>query len=654
MSGDRKGWYVKRATKCTIPGVVFAVVCRPAYQNIGARKRIVVASWHTAQVSVSYRRRGKWTAPEAARVSTPDALRDWMDERARPGRTNWVICPVASEVLTLSEWWSYAESNGIDWRGESVRGADAGDADSSARRVRIHQLCANGRTDIITYTHHGVRWRWVGAGNYWPDAGAGAAAAGAVGEGGGGDSTSDETPVGGAHVSDSCALAVRFCLLCDWWGRAARAPFGCTAGQLAWGILRSHIPERGLCAHRDEDAQRLERAASHGGRATVWYTRAILSGDENATCGADSGSDSNNQVVRGPITHVDVSSMYPTLLRDMRFPVKLRQRWAGVSGAFAQEMCEDFGVIARVHIRTSAGEFPLRRGESVLYPVGEFTTTLAGPDLIALRDCGEILRVHEMYTYDLGRPFEGAMSALLDARAKAKADRDKCAETFAKLVSVSLGGKLAQRQGAWTRRADMDEPGRWGEHHIVSTRTGTVVRTRYLAGACWAWDDSRVGAGPHTSAFAYLTAYGRQHMAGVRRALPTDAVVSQDTDGIYCTPSAVRRMTVSGMLAREGPGLLRITGSADTGQWWGPRHYRWGDKWVLAGYHSPVVSPAQSSVQHTYHTPLWQTRTHRAPDCVPVVFAESRFPAPQDGGRVQPDGWVLPPHIIQSPDDPEE
>lgn len=645
--GRRTGRRVKPATKLSIPGVIFAVIPEVWHDPRHTAEGAYFKRWVSAQVAVCYRRRGKWSNVQERSVLTPGELRETLDEWAIQGRLNWVIAPSAADLLTLSRWWDYAEASGVSFDLGERRKRTAEDRGSDRGGVRLHQIVCSGRTDIIQYTQRGIAWRFLGARNYWPD---GCATTG--------DATTDtgpggSGPAGGVHVqcgreaSEAGALLVRFRGLCHWWQRIATAPLGCTASQLAWGVLRSDPASALLCTHACPDTHRLERASAHGGRASVFYAHEVLPADDAAPRSYSTGGVVLAAPERGPITHVDVSSMYPSILRDESFPLSLRSVRGAMRPADVFGLADGGGVIARVTIKTRAAEYPLRRGDRTVYPLGEFTTTLAGPDLKALAHDGEIVAVHQVAIYNMGRPFKGAMDKLLGDRERAKACHDKDAQAFSKLVANSLGGRLAMNVGGWERYSERDEPGRWGEYHSLSTTVSHSVRYRYLLGACWRWDADKEGAGPHTSAFAYLTAYGRQMMRRLRDTLPEKSVVSQDTDGLYLLPRALDALKRAGSLERAGPGQLRITGSADSGQWYAPRHYRIGDRWVLSGFSPSKLPDADLRFSYACQTPLFGRGDRRAPEAVHTVTRETAVPTNVDLGRIQPDGWVIPPHYVR-------
>lgn len=643
--GDRKGYYVKPATKCTIPGVAFAVVCVPHIEPARLPESIIEATWDTASVAVSYRRRGKWSGIQSARVSTPEALREWMQARARPGRVNWVITPDVSETLTLSQWWDYAESRGIAFRDAAAYGHDAELGSAVEGGVRIRSIVLGQRCGILDADDRGVRWRFVSARNYWPESGMvddvqGSGAEVARGE--------CERSGGVREVLEpfgSVALLGRFRSLADWWERIATAPFGRTAGQLAWGVMRSRLRARTLCAHSHDGAQRLERCAAHGGRASVFCVAPVgFRTDSDSAADVDEAH-RRYPHVPGPVTQVDVQSMYPALLRDRAYPVKL----ACVYSPSARELRDlvegGIGVIADVDITTTRADFPLRQGERVIYPTGSFRTVLAGPDLRALYECGEVRNVHTVSTYDMARPFAEAMGALLQDRADAIARADEAGATFAKLVSNSLGGKFAQRAGGWCRRAKLDGMRQWGEEAIMIQGKERARRIRWICGCAFEWEESKEAHGPHTAVFAYLTAYGRQQMAAILRACPPKTVLSEDTDGAWLLDSALDALRAAGILAEAGPGKLRIKDSGRTARFLSARHYHIDFRWTLSGYSTTEITPDGRNVRHVAARSLLAHRVDSAPRRVVKSVSYPALPVDAGGGIIDALGWVHPPHL---------
>ena len=432
-----------------------------------------------------------------------------------------------------------------------------------------------------------------------------------------------------------------FVELADWWRANARAPWGLTASAMSVGMLRTHVPKRSLCTHAVPETHALERQAAFGGRASVWFYGDVGEPARHATANVPAPPASRYGSESGPMVNLDVKSMYPSLLRDHTFPVKRLYHWNRVRPAEVYEYAKDWGVIARVRIRTERAEYPERVGDRVYYRVGEFTTTLTGPELIQLRADGRIVNVYEMAVYQLGRPFRGAAAALIDMRLKAQCAGRPAWEMFAKLMSNGLAGKLAQKRGQWEPAPHEVPPTDWGEW-IVSTNGGKGVRKfRALAGIVWEYLPDPTGAGPYTAAFAYLAAYGRLHMRRIRDRLPERSVVSQDTDGLWCRLKMVAGSPVVKWVGGGTAGELVVRKESECGRFYSAKHYFTDCGWVLSGFRAAEVAADGATVSDTFRLDNHGRRATEAPHCVTVCKRTSTLKLESHGMKIGPDGWAV-------------
>lgn len=642
MSADRKGHYLKPANRVTAPGVVLCIVVQTESAEAACGRGIRVKRFHRAYAQRNTYRNGKWNRGEIIGLNSPEEVREWVLTSAVPTRVNWVLCPVASEVLTLIRWWEHAERIGVTWKGPRVAGQSPLSADDASEGVVLTSLVVRGVPDIISYRESSVAFKWVSGRQYFPDGPADPASHRRPAAGDGGE---DLSPGGGPaarSVREVDAWASAFLALTDWWRVVSTAPFSATVGGLAWGLLRSWCPVRTLCTHSDSDVHALERSSAFGGRATTWYIGSIGNGVLRPDSVVTAKGDTVVRQLPGPVTQVDVRSMYPTIMRDSEFPCKLQSYREGVPVKDLLQLCEGFGIVARVTIRTQVPEYPYRSDPYVTYPIGQFVTTLTGPELLQLSKDGEIVKCHAMAVYRLGRPFVSYATRLLSLRSAAQRANDVTATSFSKLLANSLAGKLAQRKGTWQRAEAMDSPGTWGESFQLNLTTQRTTRHRHIAGVAFRWCDDPSGSGPHTAAFSYVAALGRLAMRRVREIAPPRSIVSQDTDGLWVLPPALERILDQQGLVGVEPGQLRIEGSVCNARFFGPRHYYTDGTWTLSGFHQPTVSADGLRVEDSYDTSLWSMRTPVAPSETITVRRESTLKLEMPGVDIDPDGWSRP------------
>lgn len=329
-------------------------------------------------------------------------------------------------------------------------------------------------------------------------------------------------------------------------------------------------------------------------------------------------------------------------MRGQVFPTKLISYRRDILPRELDQLIDRQGVIARVTIRTRTPEYPFRNGERIAYPIGTFTTTLTGPELVALRADGEVISCHELATYRIGDALRAAAQVFIANRDAADSVADAGQMSFAKLLSNSIAGKLAQRKGNWRRCLHLDSAGEWGEWYERDLREGTRTRYRRVCGFAWRWDDDAVGRGPHTYAFAYLAAYGRLQMRRFRQSLPEKSVVSQDTDGMWILQNGIEALGPLPGKDDAKPGQLRIVDSGDTGTFYTPRHYQVDGKWVLSGFHSQTPDADGKHVWDTTYPIPWSGKFQEAPTWVQRVDVKKAIPTTNYGSRYGEDGWAIP------------
>lgn len=293
-------------------------------------------------------------------------------------------------------------------------------------------------------------------------------------------------------------------------------------------------------------------------------------------------------------------------------------------------------------MRTDEPSYPLRDGERVAYPVGEFRTALAGPELLRAVMLDEVLAVHRLCTYRGGRPFAAAADSLLQLRQDAKKVGEPVWEMLVKALSNAFGGKLAERRFEWVAQPRTIPLMKWGEWSNAPPDPEDRQVWRAAVGLVWERNTPKHKGRPLASCFAYLTAYGRHLMWKLCRLIPRDQLVSMDTDGIWVRkPSGYLFQKVRRAALNDGFTLRRVGGSAG-GVWYDARHY-WTDKgWVLSGYHEPRRTGRGLTFTDTQvHIPSAELE-ERAPTTVLQLTRTTKLHAGRMRERVGPDGWARP------------
>jgi hypothetical protein len=567
-----------------------------------------------------------------------------MHRRARSGEKNYVVTPDGAECAAQCRLWDHIDRGRVAYRPGGTVTPGRNSVRNANYDTIIRRVTTSPATFILDYTRDDRRWLWLSARQFLD---APEESLVPLVPGGWADTGFLDAP--GATVSrtprERALLWLRlFERLSIWWLSVSKAPMGLTGSALSMGILRTHVAKRALCTHTDPDAHQLERAACFGGMARTWYYGDIGELPSGPTVAGEIPAASVYGRVNGPMTLLDVRSMYPWLLREREYPCKLKEYRENATASEPQQLAPSYGVIARVTIETRAAEYPERVGDRIYYRTGRFQTTLTGPELLALRRDGKVIRCHALAVYHMGAPFRRAADACIRMREDARDRKEPAWELFAKLVGNGLGGKLAQRRGEWEYRAGMSAPLRYGEWYDTAKGGRGMTRFRSVAGLVWEWKPDESGAGPYTAAFAYLAAYGRLHMRGIRDECPEKTVLSMDTDGLWLLPDAVSALEDSRLSDGSYAGALRVSDTSEYGRFLGPRHYYTASGWVLSGFAVPSVSDGGGMVRASRrYTPVGG-RDGGAPRGTAVRDTVSRLAVEAHGVKVAGDGWAHPAH----------
>lgn len=635
---DAKGHYVKPARRCVTPSVLFSVCVEPHAEPCSGREDTENRTWGRCHAWKSRRHGNRWATPTEFTTYDPLELWAWMHSNARRNSRNYVVSPVASDTLTLAQWWEEIVSTGTAW--EPVGSKRTGAPEDGTTRFR--RLVLRGTPDIIDYTRYGYRWIWLSGRQYlpleeeqisshlgipWID-------------------TKEPDPDHGRLLRtarERSHLWMRaFLQLTDWWQANSTSSWGFTAGQLAMGVMRSHLEPKALCTHNCPRTHQLERRAAFGGRCSTWYVGDVGPVQESGTVATPAPARSKYGRIDGPLFLLDIRSMYPTILRDQTFPVRRFSYRENVPTRELLEHCRTYGVIASVTMETGVAEYPVRSGTRITYPTGKFQTTLTGPELVQAGKDGKLLKCHEMALYDTAPVFKKAAGALIDMRERARADGNWAWEFFAKLLGNSMGGKLAQTRGRWLERRKMGPAVEWGEWFEGRGKGGKPRRFRAVAGLVWEWVTDEQGAGPHTAAFDYLTAYGRLWMRRLRAMCPIESVISQDTDGIWVLSPAVDALRKNGVTFGDSAGDIRIASASEYGRFFGPRHYYTQSGWTLSGFNSPVMDVDGMGLSHTHETNPIRSGTPDVPNALYTVHKRAHLKLEVPFGVVNQFGWIGP------------
>ena len=562
-----KAWHrLPKLVRASVPFRVVFVSVDARVSPVPARPSLAVhtlASWHGV---ACYLASGRVVDRVSHSGVTADSWWRWVEQHLYRRGTTWIYGDRIGYAITLLDAWRVI--NGGWGTIESAVLADP---------PVIIRIRRGGRHVIIADTR-----------NYDRDSGGHEFA---------NLSSSGVCPVGmvRAYASGQMDDCVRPSLLAngmldtiEWWSREQLGPWAATAASLAWGTYRHSYIDTPIVCHGNRDATSLERDAIFGGR--------IYAG----SCGR----------VDSSVYVTDVNSLYPHVMQQEQYPNRLIAYSELLHPCDLRSLVEDYTCIAEVDIGDCGSPLPTISNERIMYSTNQGSYILAGTELREACRSRLIRRVLRSATYCQADLFTSYVNSLYPKKVAAKSGGNHTEYQCIKLLLNSLWGKFGQRGRRWVHDPECpvpDEPYKWWIRRPLDSPPRWY---RCIAGRC-EWEDN--GNEP-TNSFPAISACvasaGRAYLHRYECCSGKGNVYYMDTDSLHTSMDGFSRLQEYGLLCPITLGRLRHVYSGSDAHYYGPKHYRVGDKWVI-GFISDGGFRDDDGVWHQINTPTLEQSIQR-------------------------------------------
>lgn len=586
--------------------------------------------------------RGSWTKKyNPVRMSVPE-WHSYLQNLCQSGRKIYIVSQCASDMLTVTGFWVQVSKGKYQ-----VVGADRTQPEQSHRpnkdkRVWVGKLVLSGKTDIVSCRCNGGTIVFVSLTNY-VDAPISVLRHSLSNGRTEAHAPTEVTEIQAENSCNTCDIIGAFYRrMIDDWRSLMLGPWRETSGGLAISAWKELDGATASISHKDQYVHEIERACTHGGRASLWFYGAVDT-FQSTHCrdGIEMGG-ARPLLRTSNIQKFDVTSMYTTLLRDRLFPIRMMGVDIDPSVQTLTRAMQHHGVIAVVTMRSEDSEYPVRCVNRTRYPAGRYCTVLASPELELALESHSVIACHRLVRYEMGQPFANFGKTFIDLRSEAKREGDRARELLAKTISNSFGGKFAQSTDTWSVRPNKEAPREWGEWSEHDAQTHLTTRYRATAGVTFERvARSNPGRLP-TSVYCFLTSYGRSAMRTIRESVCPINVLLQQTDGLLThglSDHSMREMAA----VSNGIGLqLRSVGSHNQFRAYGPNHYQLDGEWTLAGIaYGWTLSNSNTVIETRRVNPACSSTRN-----IPQLIAESTREISLCGiipeCRVSASGWAVP------------
>lgn len=302
----------------------------------------------------------------------------------------------------------------------------------------------------------------------------------------------------------------------------------------------------------DPDSLAHDRLAIYGGRRQTWR---------------------HGHLPAGRYCEIDFERAYQTIMGAMPLP-RHRGRWFDslpLDSRLIDDPCSRWGIIARCEIDTDTPRWPCRlpvdpashppgpdhdttgmprdTKTRVFYPVGRFSTVLAGPDIAEARRLGCLRAVHRGQVHQLGhaiRPWATwSMSAQDDPATPA------VVRAALKHQGRAVAGKWAMR--SWTKTIiGLSTTYGWSYQDAYVHETGTRGAIIDMAGTKFLSVPDKDGDNAYPAVLSWIESYVRVALGRAIDQLGPEFVVQCDTDGMIIDATT---LTAGGPITEPATGL---------------------------------------------------------------------------------------------------
>jgi hypothetical protein len=333
--------------------------------------------------------------------------------------------------------------------------------------------------------------------------------------------------------------------------------------------------------HDNPTASHLERQAYYGGFTDLFR------------CGK----------IQGPIYQLDVNSLYPYVMRDRWYPIRLVAHHSRADSSLPSRLTRPKACTAHVRLYSPIDTYPLKCREGTLHVRGRIETVLAGPELeraVERRHITEILSVNEYETAPIFREFVRDFWA---DRKRYISEKNDVYQMIVKLLMNSLYGKFGQQTPEWIYSDEYYDRSVFMQGYAEGEDGEEPVRYRVLAGKRYVEGPKHEARGSFVAIASFTTSYAREYMRHLRETAGSENIYYQATDSLYTSETGYRSLQDGGYVNPSKLGALKVEAVYNTCTFSNIHHIDKDGKKIRGSIRSGAVDLGGES----YRVDMWES-----------------------------------------------
>lgn len=376
----------------------------------------------------------------------------------------------------------------------------------------------------------------------------------------------------------------------EWWDANKLGNLSVSGPASGWNCWRHTTDKLRVHVDPDPDQRAWGRAAIYGGRRSSWRV---------------------GELGKGPWVELDIQRAHLSICRNLKTPIAVYGWVNELSPDHPLIGSERAGVVADCTIRTDEDRYPLLTRAGVLFPVGEFTTRLAGPELADAQRRGHLVSVGRGLAVALGKPMAQWAGWVESGLADGGVDLPPMARVAMKGWSRTVIGKWAGRTSREVMRYPWPDDG-WRIEPGFFNTPSVPATTVYGCGEARTYLRDQESYDSFPAAYAWITSHMRVALNRLIDLVGTEHLAMCNTDAVVVHVDALRQWappncTTDRDIAREAAKMLsnelqpfRVTVKhiADTMRIKTPEH-------LVFGAGESVARKVASVSRHATETSPW-------------------------------------------------
>jgi hypothetical protein len=435
------------------------------------------------------------------------------------------------------------------------------------------------------------------------------------------------------------------CGLMDEWERDGSGHWATTAAGLAWSAFRRYLPEKQILIDHGEPHQSMERAAYYGGQAEAYFLGKV----------------------NEPVWLYDVRSLYPWCMSQQFYPVQFLHMGKETDPAKVLQRLEFDCAVAKVIVKTEGSGYPVRiKGDNsaaavkrrriatgravweedrLAFPVGKYSTYLAGPELARAIRRKEVVEIQSIAWYRSAQIFREFVDHWFAKRPDVVTPENYARDVLAKTVLVSMSGYFAKHKMRWKDRPEVRAIAAWGEWFGFDAQTEVSTKFRAIGGAVQCLEPGGESRDSFPLISAYITAYGRQQLLSLRELCPEKSVLYQDTDSLMLTRDGRDALESRNLIGSGELGGLRLVRELTSLEIHAVKDYEHSSGICAAGVKDDHVKVGPGRFRQSEWESL-AAQFSRTPDgSIKISTILLHLCRTRVSRRPAPDGWTVPPRL---------